>query len=98
MDIVIYLFGPRLEVRHLRNFQWPAGSDFHGVVKHSSQAPNIGLSPPFPSFSVFAQPEPNTFPFGVLGRSRLPFIFFSTQPAPNKTGVIPAVLPVKGLR
>jgi hypothetical protein len=25
-------------------------------------------------------------------------IFFSTQPAPDKTGVIPAVLPVKGLR
>ena len=26
------------------------------------------------------------------------FIFFPTQPAPFKTGVIPAVLPVKGLR
>jgi hypothetical protein len=38
------------------------------------------------------------FPFGVLGRNRLPFIFLSTQPAPDKTGVIPAVLPVKGLR
>ena len=25
-------------------------------------------------------------------------IFFPTQPAPFKTGVIPAVLPVKGLR
>ena len=48
-------------------------------------------------FAVPQIPKP-FFPFGVLSRSRFFSIFFPTQPAPDKTGVIPAVLPVKGLR
>jgi len=36
--------------------------------------------------------------FRILSGGRSPHHFFSTQPAPFTTGVIPAVLPVKGLR
>jgi hypothetical protein len=68
------------------SYRRPNGHPLGSVFRQKQSGTDSIHCPKFFSNSVF------------LAEDVFLSIFFPTQPAPFKTGVIPAVLPVKGLR